>query len=91
MSEPAPNTDLVLDGLDRVGDVARFLKLSQSTIYDLMDRGLLPSIKIGKSRRVPHRAVIEFAASNFVTRPAEGLGRQQGRRSGRRQDEPGSA
>jgi excisionase family DNA binding protein len=69
MTEVATNTDLVLDGLDRVADVARFLKLSQSTVYDLLDRGLLPSIKIGKSRRVPHRAVLELATKGLVDRP----------------------
>jgi excisionase family DNA binding protein len=69
MTEVATNTDLVLDGLDRVADVARFLKLSQSTVYDLLDRGLLPSIKIGKSRRVPHRAVLELVAKGLMDRP----------------------
>jgi excisionase family DNA binding protein len=51
-----------------VADVARFLRLSQSTVYDLMARGLLPYVKIGKSRRIPHRAVVELAAQNLVTR-----------------------
>jgi excisionase family DNA binding protein len=50
---------------------ARFLKLSQSSVYDLLDRGLLPSIKIGKSHRVPHRALLQFAASLLAARQAE--------------------
>jgi excisionase family DNA binding protein len=72
MSQPACSTDLVQDGLDRVSDVARFLRLSQSSIYGLMERGELPYVKLGKSRRVPHRAVVEFAARNVVTRPGGG-------------------
>jgi excisionase family DNA binding protein len=71
MAETSGNEDLVLDGLDRVVEVARFLKLSPSTVYGMMDRGVLPYVKIGKARRVPHRAVVELAAVNLVTRPAE--------------------
>jgi excisionase family DNA binding protein len=36
----------------RVTDVARCLNLSRSCIYQIMDRGALPYVKIGKSRRV---------------------------------------
>jgi excisionase family DNA binding protein len=68
MSNPAEDAELVLGGLDRVGEVAVFLKLSTSTIYGLMAAGSLPSVKIGKSRRIPHRAVVDFAASRLVSR-----------------------
>jgi excisionase family DNA binding protein len=71
MTVTAEKTDLVLDGLDRVGEAARFLKLSVSTIYGLMDRGDLPYVKLGKSRRIPHRAVVELAAARLVCRSAE--------------------
>jgi excisionase family DNA binding protein len=71
MAETSGNEDLVLDGLDRVVEVARFLKLSPSTVYKLMDRGLLPYVKIGNARRVPHRAVVELAAGSLVTRAPE--------------------
>jgi excisionase family DNA binding protein len=71
MPETAEKEDLVLDGLDRVGEVARFLKLSVSTVYGLMDRGELPFVKLGKSRRIPHRAVVELAATRLVYRSAE--------------------
>jgi excisionase family DNA binding protein len=71
MTATAEKEDLVLDGLDRVGEVARFLKLSVSTVYGLMDRGELPYVKLGKSRRIPHRAVVELAATRLVCRSAE--------------------
>jgi excisionase family DNA binding protein len=71
MSEMPAKADLVQDGLDRVVEVARFLKLSPSTIYGMMDRGVLPYVKIGKARRVPHRAVVELAAGSLVTRAPE--------------------
>ena len=38
--------------LRRVTEVARCLSLSRSSIYQLMDRGELPYVKIGKSRRI---------------------------------------
>lgn len=58
---------LVHDGLDRIEDVQRFLALSRTAVYDLMDNGVLPWLKIGRSRRIPHRAVVAFAARNLVT------------------------
>jgi excisionase family DNA binding protein len=69
MVEATKATEIVRDGLDRVADVCRFLRLSQSTVYGMMERGDLPYVKIGKSRRIPHRAVVELAASNLVSRP----------------------
>ncbi len=58
-SEPA---DLVADGLSTVREAAGFLRLSRSTVYTLMDRGELPFVKLGRSRRIPRRAVIQLAA-----------------------------
>jgi excisionase family DNA binding protein len=71
MSAVAEKAELVLDGLDRVGEVARFLKLSVSTVYGFMDRGELPYVKLGKSRRIPHRAVVQLAAASLVSRDAD--------------------
>jgi excisionase family DNA binding protein len=67
VSQPIANSDLVRDGLDRVSEAAKFLCVSVSTVYDMMSRGLLPFVKLGKSRRVPHLAVVELAAKNLVT------------------------
>ena len=53
---------LVEDGLMTVREAAGFLRLSRSTVYVLMDRGELPFVKLGRSRRIPRRAVIELAA-----------------------------
>ena len=53
---------LVEDGLMKVAAAAAFLSLSRATLYTLMDRGELPFVKIGRSRRIPKRAVVELAA-----------------------------
>jgi excisionase family DNA binding protein len=63
---------LMLDGLDRVLDAARYLRTSVGTVYALMGRGELPFVKIGKLRRIPHRAVLELAARHLVPHPEEG-------------------
>jgi excisionase family DNA binding protein len=66
---------LLCEGLDRILDVALFLKVSRSQVYALMDRGLLPYVRIGRSRRVPHRAVVEMAVRNLVNHhPSERAG-----------------
>ena len=67
--------DLVADGLMTVQEAAGFLRLSRSTVYTIMDRGELPFVKLGRSRRIPRRALVELAAremrggTNLVGRP----------------------
>jgi excisionase family DNA binding protein len=57
----------VLDaGFTDVVGAARFLALSRSKIYSLMDRGELPYAKMGKSRRIPKRALVEYAKRCLV-------------------------
>ena len=57
--------ELVADGLLTVSDAAGFLKVSRSRVYELMDRGELAFAKIGRSRRIPRRAVVELAARSL--------------------------
>lgn len=56
-----PLGDLVEDGMVTIEAAARFLSVGRSTIYVLLDRGDLPSLKIGKARRIPKRALLEYA------------------------------
>jgi excisionase family DNA binding protein len=58
--------ELVADGLLRVREAATFLSLSVASVYALMERGELPYIKIGRSRRIPRAALVELAAKNMV-------------------------
>ena len=48
--------------LVRVRDVAAFLALSRSKVYELMGDGTLPFRKIGKSRRIPRWAMLQLAS-----------------------------
>jgi excisionase family DNA binding protein len=54
----APASKLLL----KVEEAAHLLSLSRKTIYDLMSRGELASLKIGGSRRIPLTALHAFIA-----------------------------
>ena len=60
------NIELISEGLERVPEAAKFLGLSKGQIYKLMSEGMLPCVRIGRSRRVPIRAVRELAIRNLV-------------------------
>lgn len=53
-----------IDGavLLRVEEAADLLRLSRAKVFRLVMEGTLPSIKIGKSRRVPARALQEWVS-----------------------------
>jgi len=63
--------ELVQDGLERLSHAAGFLGISRSQMYKLIEAGVLPSVKIGRSRRVPIRAVRELAARHLVFVPRD--------------------
>ncbi len=57
--------ELVADGLLTVREAAAFLRISRSSLYATMDRGELAFVKLGRSRRIPRRALVELAASGL--------------------------
>lgn len=57
--------EVVADGLVTVAAAAAFLAVGRSTLYGAMDRGELVFVKIGRSRRIPKRGLIEFAARHL--------------------------
>ncbi len=67
---------LVADGLMTVSEAAAFLSLSRATLYTLMDHRELPFVKIGRSRRIPKRALVELAAR--ALRGGEGFAESSG-------------
>jgi excisionase family DNA binding protein len=52
---------LVADGLWTIPEAADFLRISRSRLYDLMNSGELAFVKLGRSRRLPRRAVVDLA------------------------------
>jgi excisionase family DNA binding protein len=59
--------DLAANGLCTVRRAAQFLAVSRGKIYLMMADGSLPSVKLGKSRRIPKAAVLELARKSLVT------------------------
>jgi excisionase family DNA binding protein len=57
-SEKVPHQ--VENRLLRVGEAAQILSLGTSTIYDLMAKGHLPSVKIGNARRLKLSEVMKL-------------------------------
>ena len=62
LSPPASTPPLLL----KVREVARLLQLSRSAVYTLMERGELPYVKIGASRRVERAAVHKLIEAGRV-------------------------
>jgi len=58
--------DLTAEGFADVTEAAEFLSLARSSIYKLMDNADLPFAKFGKSRRIPWRALREYAGRCLV-------------------------
>ncbi|MEU0967466.1 helix-turn-helix domain-containing protein [Streptomyces sp. NPDC005917] len=48
-----------------VPDVMARLKLGRSTVYDLIRSRRLPSLTIGRCRRIPARAVRDYIANEM--------------------------
>ena len=57
-------------GLRSVGAVAQFLAISRSKVYQLMESGQLPYVKLGKSRRVRWEDVLALVETHTIGRQA---------------------
>ena len=58
-------TELFDDGLLTVKDAAQFLAVGRSTVYAAMETGHLAYCKIGRARRIPRRALLDFAQAHL--------------------------
>jgi excisionase family DNA binding protein len=55
-----PDVTLLLRG----AEVARELRISRALAYRWMLRGTLPTVRLGKTVRVPRAALLQWIASN---------------------------
>ena len=62
-----PLADLVADGLCTVAEAAAFLGVSRTFLYSEMDAGRLVFAKLGRARRLPRRALMNYAASRLTS------------------------
>ncbi|MER7414735.1 MULTISPECIES: helix-turn-helix domain-containing protein [Streptomyces] len=49
-----------------VAEVAAVMRVSKMTVYRLVHSGHLPAIRVGRSFRVPEKAVHEYLQDSFV-------------------------
>jgi excisionase family DNA binding protein len=62
---PEPASSDTEPKLLRVTEVGTVLGMTKSRIYELIASGTLPSIRIGRSIRVPRAALYDWIASNM--------------------------
>jgi excisionase family DNA binding protein len=58
--------NLLSDGLMTVNEACEWLGFGRTRVYQLMGSGELVYVKIGNSRRVPRKALVELAARGLV-------------------------
>jgi excisionase family DNA binding protein len=61
-----PGDGLMEDGLATVQEASAFLSVSRAKLYAMMDARDLAYVKLGRSRRIPWRAIKQLAASCLV-------------------------
>ncbi|MFZ5870696.1 MAG: helix-turn-helix domain-containing protein [Actinomycetota bacterium] len=49
-----------------VAEVAAIMRVSKMTVYRLVHSGELPAVRVGRSFRVPERAVDEYLRHSFI-------------------------
>jgi excisionase family DNA binding protein len=49
-----------------VAEVAALMRVSKMTVYRLVHSGELPAVRVGRSFRVPEKAVDDYLRGSFV-------------------------
>ena len=49
-----------------VTEVAKLLKVANMTVYRMVGTGELPAVRVGRSFRVPERAVHDYLQAAFI-------------------------
>lgn len=62
----ATEPGLSRDGFMTISDAAQHLGISRSKVYQEMHAGRLRYAKFGRSRRIPRRALVEYAERAIV-------------------------
>jgi len=54
-----------------IAETASALSIGRSSVYELLRRGEIPSVKLGRARRVPAAALDEFVAKRLREQAAD--------------------
>lgn len=49
-----------------VAEVANIMRVSKMTVYRLVHSGELPAVRVGRSFRVPERAVQDYLRGSYI-------------------------
>ena len=58
--------ELVADGLASIAEASKFLGISRSKLYEMMERGQVRYCKLGRNRKIPWAEVRHLAARSLV-------------------------
>jgi len=61
-----PRQPISDEGFADISQAAEYLSMSRSSVYKLMDAGELRFAKFGKARRIPWRAIYDYAGRCMV-------------------------
>jgi len=65
MGKRKVDTGLVEGGMENVEAAAAFLKISRAGMWEIIRRGEIKIVRIGRRVRIPTRALHEFAAGKL--------------------------
>lgn len=54
------SAELLVDGVVDTTEAKRFLSVGTTRLYDILNSGDLISLKVGKKRMIPKRALVAF-------------------------------
>jgi hypothetical protein len=57
---------MVREGLTTIEGAMEFLDISRTSLYRLINDGILPTVRLMGARRIPRRALIDLAASRVT-------------------------
>jgi excisionase family DNA binding protein len=66
---------VVAGGLLKIAEAANLAALSKSKIYLLLNDGTLPSVRVGRTRRIPRNALLRYLKSQICASTTEGAAR----------------
>ncbi len=61
---------LLLPPMLRIAEAARLLRISRSHCYRLAAEGVLPSVRLGTSIRIPREQLVEWISARAAPRSA---------------------
>lgn len=69
-----PNVEMLADGLVGVEEAAALVGMRRRKLDELLSTGVIPSMKPGKRRMIPKRALLQWAAQQVAEETTRRMG-----------------